>query len=80
MDALDAGMTYVDVHSTRWPGAELRAQLKPPPGAPGPTGPAGPQGEAGQSGATGPAGATGPTGKVKCKVKSPKKVKCKVKN
>ena len=83
IDALDAGMTYVDIHSARWPGGELRAQLKPPPGAPGPagaTGPAGPQGEPGQSGATGPAGATGPTGKVKCKVKSPKKVKCKVKN
>jgi len=83
IDALDAGMTYVDVHSTRWPGAEIRAQLKPPPGAPGPVGP---QGDPGQSGATGPAGATGPqgepgpTGKVKCKVKSPKKVKCKVKN
>jgi len=80
IDALDAGMTYVDVHSTRWPGGEIRAQLKPPPGVPGPagpTGPAGPQGEAGQPGATGPAG---PTGKVKCKVKSRKKVKCKVKN
>ncbi len=86
IDALDAGVTYVDVHTTKWPSGELRAQLKPPPGAPGPTGPAGPQGETGQSGATGPAGATGPkgepgpTGKVKCKVKSPKKVKCKVKN
>jgi hypothetical protein len=83
IDALDAGVTYVDIHTTKCPSGELRAQLKPPPGAPGPvgpTGPAGPQGEAGQSGATGPAGATGPTGKVKCKVKSRKKVQCKVKN
>jgi hypothetical protein len=86
MDAIDAGMAYVNIHTTTWPGGEIRAQLKPgpagPPGPVGPAGPAGPAGQAGQAGAAGPTGATGPRGrrgrrsKVTCKVTSPKKVKC----
>jgi hypothetical protein len=27
VDAIDAGVTYVNVHSTKWPGGEIRAQL-----------------------------------------------------
>ena len=27
LDAIDAGLTYVNVHSTKWPGGEIRAQL-----------------------------------------------------
>ena len=27
LDAIDAGVTYVNVHSTKWPGGEIRAQL-----------------------------------------------------
>jgi hypothetical protein len=27
LDAIDAGATYVNVHSTKWPGGEIRAQL-----------------------------------------------------
>jgi hypothetical protein len=76
IDALDAGATYVDVHTDAFTSGEVRAQLKPPPG------PQGPQGAQGVQGATGPAGTAGESGdnaKVKCKVVAPKKVKCKVK-
>jgi hypothetical protein len=85
IDAIDAGVAYVNIHSTTWPGGEIRAQLKPGPAGPvGPTGPAGPAGAAGQAGAPGPTGATGPRGrqgrksKVRCKVTAPRKVTCKV--
>ncbi|HET8756383.1 MAG TPA: CHRD domain-containing protein [Solirubrobacteraceae bacterium] len=27
LDAIDAGVTYVNVHSTKWPGGEIRAQI-----------------------------------------------------
>jgi hypothetical protein len=27
VDAIEAGVTYVNVHSTKWPGGEIRAQL-----------------------------------------------------
>lgn len=27
LDAIDAGVTYANVHSSRWPGGEIRAQL-----------------------------------------------------
>jgi len=27
LDALDAGLTYVNVHSSKWPGGEIRAQI-----------------------------------------------------
>jgi hypothetical protein len=27
LDAVDAGLTYANVHSTKWPGGEIRAQL-----------------------------------------------------
>jgi len=27
VDAIDAGMTYANVHSSKWPGGEIRAQL-----------------------------------------------------
>jgi CHRD domain len=27
LDAMDAGVTYVNVHSTKWPGGEIRAQI-----------------------------------------------------
>jgi hypothetical protein len=27
LDAIDAGLTYANVHSTKWPGGEIRAQL-----------------------------------------------------
>jgi hypothetical protein len=27
LDAIDAGVTYANVHSTKWPGGEIRAQL-----------------------------------------------------
>jgi hypothetical protein len=27
IDAIDAGVTYANVHSTKWPGGEIRAQL-----------------------------------------------------
>jgi CHRD domain len=27
VDAIDAGVTYANVHSTKWPGGEIRAQL-----------------------------------------------------
>ena len=86
--ALDAGVTYVNLHSTTWPGGEIRAQLKPGPAGPtGPAGPAGPAGQPGAPGATGAPGArgaTGPRGRrgrnaTKCKVTAPKKVTCKVK-
>lgn len=88
MDAIDAGMAYVNIHSTTWPGGEIRAQLNPgPAGPPGPPGPAGPVGPAGQAGAAGSTGTTGPRGrrgrrgreaKVACKVTAPRNVTCKV--
>ena len=85
IDAIDAGYAYVNLHSTTWPGGEVRAQLKPGPAGPaGPTGPSGPAGQAGQAGAPGPTGASGPRGrrgrkaKVRCKVTAPKNVTCKV--
>jgi hypothetical protein len=88
MDAIDAGMAYVNIHSARWPGGEIRAQLNPgPAGPPGPVGPAGPAGPPGQAGAAGATGATGPRGrrgrrgrkaKVTCKVTAPRNVTCKV--
>lgn len=28
VDAIEAGVTYVNVHSTKWPGGEIRAQLR----------------------------------------------------
>jgi len=27
LDAINAGVTYVNVHSSKWPGGEIRAQL-----------------------------------------------------
>ena len=86
IDAIDAGVAYVDVHTTIWPGGEVRAQLKPgPTGPPGPPGPPGPAGQTGATGATGPIGPAGRRGRrgrparVTCKVTAPKKVVCKVK-
>ena len=90
VDALDAGRTYVNVHTSANAGGEVRAQLKPDKGPAGPTGPAGPQGQAGAAGTLGPPGATGArgprgrrgargrAGKITCRVTAPKKVTCRV--
>jgi hypothetical protein len=90
IDAIDAGVVYVNIHSTFWPGGETRAQLNPPAGPPGPPGPIGPPGHAGPPGLTGAAGLTGATGprgrrgrrgraaRVTCKMTAPENVTCKV--
>jgi len=86
--AVDAGRVYVNVHSTTFPGGEVRAQLKPDRGPAGPTGAAGAAGAAGAVGSRGPTGTRGARGlrgkrgrdaKVTCKVKSSRKVACSVK-
>jgi len=65
MDALDAGRTYVNIHTSGNPGGEIRAQLKPqagPAGPTGPIGPVGPQGDPGSAGTPGTAGSPGTAG------------------